>query len=188
MELFHNQEYKQIDFTNQLFIIGEYIDCVFEQCNLQEQILENCIFENCTFKSCNLTSVNVKNTKLDQISFIDCKMIGILFYDCNDFIFSIFINQCILDYSSFYKMNLRNCKFQKSSLQSVDFELSDLQKLILDNCNLEQANFNQSNLIQTDFRTSINYQIRPESNSIKGAKFSQNGISGLLYHHQIIID
>ena len=39
-----------------------------------------------------------------------------------------------------------------------------------------------------DFKTSYNYSIDPEVNSIKKAKFSLEGISGLLYKYDIVIE
>jgi hypothetical protein len=48
--------------------------------------------------------------------------------------------------------------------------------------------FNNTIIEQADFRTANNYSIDPENNRIKKARFSTQGISGLLDKYQIIIE
>jgi hypothetical protein len=50
------------------------------------------------------------------------------------------------------------------------------------------ANFDSTNLEKVDLRTAFNYSISPERNRIKKAKFSSQGLVGLLQHHDIIIE
>jgi hypothetical protein len=53
---------------------------------------------------------------------------------------------------------------------------------------LDNAIFNDSQLAGADFRTAFNYKIDPEFNPMKKAKFSAQGIVGLLDKYDIKIE
>jgi uncharacterized protein YjbI with pentapeptide repeats len=80
-------------------------------------------------------------------------------------------------------MRLKNC-----TLHEVDFTEADLSASTFDNCDLLNASFDKTILEKADFRTSYNYIIDPENNRIKKAKFSRNGIAGLLNKYDIEIE
>jgi uncharacterized protein YjbI with pentapeptide repeats len=73
-------------------------------------------------------------------------------------------------------------------LQDADFAEADLTSALFDNCNLAQAVFDNTTLEKADFRTSYNFFIDPESNRLKKAKFSIEGVVGLLGKYDIIIE
>lgn len=70
-------------------------------------------------------------------------------------------------------------------MKEVDFSNSNLSQSVFENSNLSEAIFENSNLEKADFRTAQNYSIHPENNRIKSAKFSMEGIAGLLYRYGI---
>jgi uncharacterized protein YjbI with pentapeptide repeats len=59
---------------------------------------------------------------------------------------------------------------------------------MFENCNLAQAVFERTNLEKVDFHTSYNYNIDLESNRVKKAKFSIDGVVGLLAKYDLIIE
>jgi uncharacterized protein YjbI with pentapeptide repeats len=69
----------------------------------------------------------------------------------------------------------------------VDFTESDFSEAIFDDCDLAGALFDQTNLSKADFRSAFNFIIHPSINQIKKAKFSQNGLAGLLQGFDISI-
>ncbi len=73
-------------------------------------------------------------------------------------------------------------------MQEVDFTESDLSGSSLDNCDLSGALFENTNLEKTDFRSAFNYTINPETNRLKKARFSLQGIAGLLEKYGIVIE
>lgn len=73
-------------------------------------------------------------------------------------------------------------------LHEVDFTEANLTGSQFDACDLARALFENTILEAVDFRTSYNYSIDPTINRIKGAKFSQAGIAGLLDRYDIEID
>lgn len=107
-------------------------------------------------------------------------MIGLSFEGLNPFRLKMEFESTILDYASFYKLNLKQTKFIDSSLKSCDFSEADLAGAQFAGSNLMGATFVQSKLVNCDFRNAINYQINPSLNVIKGAKFSKDQIMGLL--------
>ena len=48
--------------------------------------------------------------------------------------------------------------------------------------------FYQTNIEECDFRTAYHFSIDPENNQVKKAKFSANGLAGLLDKYQLKID
>ena len=70
----------------------------------------------------------------------------------------------------------------------MDFTECDLTASIFENCDLNNATFDNTIIEKVDFRTAFNYSINPELNRIKKAKFSIEGISGLLSKYDIDIE
>ena len=93
-----------------------------------------------------------------------------------------------LNFSSFYKLNLKNTIFKESKLEDVDFIESNLKNAVFNNCDLKGAKFENSELTNVDFTSSFNYSINPEINKIANAKFSLEGLPGLLDNYNIIIE
>ena len=117
-----------------------------------------------------------------------CKLLGVQFDRCSDFLFEVHFENCILNFSSFHNVNLKNSSFKNCTIHDVDFTQADLSALNMLNCDLLNSKFERTTLEKTDFRSSYNYLIDPETNRIKKAKFSKEGISGLLTKYDIIIE
>ena len=94
----------------------------------------------------------------------------------------------MMDYSLFSDKKLIKTPFAKCSLRNADFSGSDLSKARFTECNLENTVFHHTNLKETDFQTAYNYTIDPEANTLRKAKFSLQGIPGLLAKYGIIIE
>ena len=101
--------------------------------------------------------------------------------------FSVTFQDCVLDYSSFANKKMPKTKFISCSMKEVTFTGSNLTQSTFDNCNLENAVFNDTLLKGVDFTSAYNYKIDPEFNPMKKAKFSMQGIPGLLDKYDIKI-
>jgi uncharacterized protein YjbI with pentapeptide repeats len=77
-----------------------------------------------------------------------------------------------------FRLRLQEVDFSKTDLSGADFEKCDLSGAIFDDTKLEKA----------DLRSSFNYSIDPDRNKIRKAKFSLEGLPGLLGNFDIIID
>ncbi len=183
-----NKAFEKIDFTKTFLPKGEYDCCVFINCNFYEANLSNYTFNECEFRGCDFSLSKLNSTMLNDIKFIDCKLLGLHFKDCNDFVLSVYFENCILKLSSFFKLKLRKTRFKSCNLQDVDFSETDLSGAVFDNCDFQRAIFINSNLEKVDFRSSINYSFDPEKNRIKKAKFSRAEVIGLLDKYDIEIE
>lgn len=79
-------------------------------------------------------------------------------------------------------------QFKNCLLEEVDFAESDLTNAVFAESDLRGAMFDHTRLEKVDFRTAINYAIDPEVNRIRKAKFSREGVMGLLAKYDIIIN
>jgi uncharacterized protein YjbI with pentapeptide repeats len=129
--------------------------------------------------------MKLSGTTLNNAKFTNCKILGVTFSECIDFLFSVSFNNCILDYSSFQNKKMHKTSFKDSSLKGVNFTQTDLSTSAFTKCDLESAIFNQSNLSSVDFSNANNFSIDPELNRLKKAKFSLQSLPSLLSKHTI---
>lgn len=184
----HDTTFDKNDFTQTPLTRGEYENCTFNNCNLADNDLSNFKFTDCEFIGCNISLAKLNKTGLQNIKFKDCKLLGLRFDTCADFNLSFSFDNCMLDHSSFYKTKIKKTIFKNSQLREAEFTECDLTGAVFENCDLTRATFYNSILEKTDFRTSYNYSIDPEKNRLKKAKFSLQGISGLLDKYGIEIE
>lgn len=184
--IFENKTLKQVDCIT--LVKGEYDNCQFINCDLSNFDLSGYSFSDCSFSECNISSVKLNKTALKNIQMKDCKLLGLPFDHCSEFLFEVHFENCILNFSSFHNVNLKNSSFKSCTIHDVDFTQADLSALNMRNCDLLNSKFERTTLEKTDFRSAYNYRIDPETNRIKKAKFSKEGISGLLTKYDIIIE
>lgn len=183
-----DKKFEKQDFTATQLPIADYENCVFLNCDFSNADLSKRIFIESEFNSCNLSTAKLPGTAFKNVKFKDCKLLGLHFENCDDFLFEIDIDNCLLNLSSFYKMKLKKLRFKNSNLSEVDFTEADLTNCSFDDCDLTGARFENTVLEKADLRTARNYSIDPELNKIKKAKFSIDGIAGLLAKYDIEIE
>lgn len=183
-----NRRFENIDFTQQLPAKGGYENCTFVNCNFSAVDVGGLNFVDCEFTACNLSNCKMVKTGWRQVSFIQCKLLGLRFDTCNDFLFAVSFDNCKLDFASFFKVKLKGTTFKDCSLHEVDFTEADLTAAVFSNCDLKDASFGATNMEKADFRTAFNYSIDPAENRLKQARFSAQGLAGLLDRYDIIVD
>ena len=166
---------------------GEYDHCIFKNCAFESADFKNFKFLDCRFETCNVSLVQWSGACLQKVHFADCKMQGLRFEACNPFLFEVSFERCSLNLSSFYQVKTKGTSFLRCQLQEVDFTEAHFPKAIFDNCDLSGALFDHTNLMEADFRTAHSYEINPSINQIKKAKFSSDGLAGLLQSFGISI-
>ena len=166
----------------------EYEYCTFSKCIFSNADLSGIKFIECVFEGCDLSNAKIADTAFRDVQFKSCKLLGLHFDDCNTFNLSFTFDHCILNYSSFFNLKLKNLKCTACMLEEVDFTQADLSGASFMDCDLKMSIFENSNLVKADFRSTINYTIDPERNKIKNAKFSIQGIPGLLFKYNISIE
>lgn len=185
--VFEDQDFENLDAALKPLLQASYTDCLFVRCNLEKFNLAGFEFIDCTFTHCNLALAVVNDTRFKNVQFKDCKLSGVDFSTCNNFLFEVHCFNCTLDYASFYQKKMMKANFSGCTLLDVDFTDTDLSGSIFKDCNLLRASFLRTNLEKADLSTAINFSIDPENNRVKNAKFSLEGLPGLLSRHQIKI-
>ncbi len=186
--LIHGQNFTRTILSSSPLQKGEYEQCTFDNGNFPEHDFSGFRFINCVFINCNLSMILLNKTAFQDCIFRNCKMLGLRFDHCSGLGLSFRFENCQLNHSSFYKCNIKKTHFENCQLLEVDFSQSDISNSIFDSCDLQRATFDKSNLEKSDFRKVYNFQIDPDQNRIKKAKFSMNGALGLLAKYDIIIE
>lgn len=183
-----HKTFEKVSFIDKKVNNREFEDCVFKNCDFSNSDFSNNSFMDCEFIDCNLSMIQLTSTGLKTVHFKDCKLLGILFNTCNDFLFAVSFQECVLDYSSFANKKMPKTQFSTCSMKEVSFIGCNLTNSVFEACNLDNAIFNDTQLAGVDFRTAYNYKIDPEFNPMKKAKFSTQGIVGLLDKYDIKIE
>ena len=82
---------------------------------------------------------------------------------------------------------MKQTTFANCNLHESDFTQADFSNSLFENCDFLDATFFETILEKADFSTSYNYRIHPVENKIKKAKFSHNGLAGLLLNYDIVV-
>ena len=175
------------NFSTQVFLYGEYDTCTFIKCNFSGIDLSGVHFSDCVFDGCDLTTAKLVQAAFKNVTFKECKLLGLHFEDCSRFLFCLDFYNCILNLSSFNGLSLKKRKFDNCQLHEVDFTDADLSESVFTICDFRRTIFLNTNLEKADFSTSFNYSIDPESNKLKKAKFSLPAVIGLLDKYQLEI-
>lgn len=183
-----HKTFEKVSFIDKKVNNREFEDCIFKNCDLSNSDFSNTIFMDCEFIDCNLSMTQLTGTSLKTVDFRNCKLLGIQFLTCTDFLFSVSFQDCVLDYSSFANKKMPKTKFNSCSMKEVSFIGTHLNNSVFENCNLDNAIFNDTQLAGVDFTTASNFKIDPEFNPMKKAKFSPQGIVGLLDKYDIKIE
>ncbi|GAB3419358.1 pentapeptide repeat-containing protein [Niabella aquatica] len=184
---FTEQEFVNRDGFAHPLPVAEYDACNFINCHFSNTDLSKYSFIDCGFQHCDCSNAQLVQTVLRDVSFRDCKLLGLHFDACNNFLFSATFKNCTLNFSSFYKLKLKGILFKDCTMHEVDFAECDLTHAFFDNCDLKGTLFDSTLLEKADFSTAYNYTIDPENNKIKKAKFSTDGLTGLLGKYDIVI-
>ncbi|MHC2992763.1 MCBG-like protein [Pontibacter sp. HJ8] len=165
----------------------EFEDCIFRNCDFSNGDFSQNRFTDCQFMGCNLAMLKLNRSTLSNVRFKECKLTGINFSECEEFLFTVRFEGCLLDYASFLKRKMPKTHFINTSLKNTVFEQAILTKAVFENTDLAGAVFERTQLNEANLVTAYNYIIDPELNTIKKAKFSQYGLSGLLAKYDIQI-
>lgn len=174
-----NKTYKDLDFRV-IELEDEYYQCIFQHCDFTEIAFGKTNFEECKFISCNFSLTKMSGTSWNKVEFVSCKLTGANFSNANKFTFSASFDECNMQYTSFQGLDLQGTSFNKCRIIETDFALCDLRKSVFKDCDLLRSIFQRTNLEGADFTTAFNFVINPNDNKMKKAKFSVQGLPGLL--------
>lgn len=180
---FQDETLKNIEHPEEQFEKKEFENCRFSNCNFSASSFQSCYFENCLFEDCNLSTIQVEDSLFRDVTFKDCKLMGILWSEVRKkgFSQSIRFQTSVLNYSSFYSLDMQKCSFADCQAVEVDFTEANLSKLVLHQMDLSGATFYRTNLKGTDLTTAVNYLFNPADNFVKDMLVSLPDAVNLLY-------
>ncbi len=181
-------EYLNRNFATKPLDKGDYENCKFANCAFPNTDLSDINFIECEFSNCDLSSVTLSNTGLKEVIFNSCKILGVHFEQCNTFLLNMEFNNCLLNLSSFYRLELAGINITDCELKEADFTGTDLSGSTIKGCDLNGTTFENTILEKADLRESYNYSIDPALNKIKKAKFSMPEVIGLLAAYDIKVE
>lgn len=171
---------KSEDFSKKSLEGHVFTSCSFNSCDFSESILRNAKFRSCTFVNCNLSLPKLDGCCFQDAQFIECKIVGAEFFKCEKIFFSVSFKKCMLLYCNFSNLNMKNTSFNESTLKESHFINTSLNGADFTDVDLSGTIFHNCDLCKADFSSSTRYDIDPQTNKIKKAKFSLPEAIGLL--------
>jgi fluoroquinolone resistance protein len=168
----YNQTYKLFNFNQYDITEHTFENCVFQSCHFTEMSLAKVGFLSCKFINSEIVLTKMEQTTLNTVNFIDTKIMGLNFADCNKFGFLVQFENCLIDNTVYYLNSLKKGKFINCQIRNTDFTECDMRETDFSNSKFEKTTFKKCNLEKADFRTASNYGIDPFDNRIKKAKFN----------------
>ena len=184
--VYENERFEGFSCQNISLHGTQFYQCVFDQGDFQYSELKSCSFEDCTFSNCNCSLLKIPNSRLTNVLFNTCKLLGINWSSGNK-LFTPAFSGCNLDSCVFSDLNLTKFRFDDCSLNDATFFRVSLADAVFHNCSLKNCSFSQADLTNTDFSTSYDYFINAENNKLRKTLFSLPEATSLLKNFDIIL-
>jgi uncharacterized protein YjbI with pentapeptide repeats len=128
------------------------------------------------------------DTAFQKCHFKNTKLVGVSFENCKPFLLEFSFENCNLNLTHFGRLKIAGTHYKNCNLIEANFEQAFLREAIFQHCDLDHAVFYKTDLTKADFTTAANYNIDPENNILKEARFSYPNCKGLLSKYDIIIE
>jgi len=188
MEHFTDQEFQGPGLPSGGLGKGTYDSCTFRGLDFSEGYLDGRSFIDCAFLDCNLSNANIGGAQFSGVSFRGCKMVGLRLERCGQFLSDLRFERCQLDFASFSGLIMKGAFFEDCSLREADFTGANLSGAVFGRCDLYRALFYNTALEGADFTTALRVSLDPEQNRLRKARFSLEGLPGLLGKYGIEIE
>lgn len=167
---------------------GEYDNCTFKGLNFSQLDISQYIFNDCEFDNCNFSMTKVQQTAFRNVHFFECKIMGVLFDECNPFGIRLKFTDTSINNCTFTNLHLTKTLFTNCEIKECDFSAANLSESKFTNCQLPDSVFERTNLEKVDFRTATNFRIDPEKNKMRKSRFSKEELGGLLFKYNLDIE
>lgn len=177
--IYEDQSFNAFDQSEEEFKGIRFIDCVFNACNFSSASFTQCTFNRCSFQNSDLSLLKVNGSTFSKIKFENSKLVGVNWTtaswyttSASQLVRSINFEKCILNYVSFFGLNLPNMAFSNCIIVEADFSESVLKNADFSGADLKGSLFRKTDLTGANFTGAKNYQISPTDNTITHASFS----------------
>lgn len=166
-------------------------NCQFTNANFSEVKFLSCKFIDCEFNSCNLSGAEFLSTSFSEVIFDDSKLIGINWtkvkWPLIKLTSALKFYKSNLSHSSFYELDLKELVIEECKAHDVDFRGGDFSNSSFILTDFERSMFMRTKLHSADFTDATNYNIDPNENDIRKAKFTMPDVINLLHSFDIEI-
>lgn len=149
--------------------------CTFTGCDFSESLFNRCSFRDCCFITCNLSVVKIGYSRFADVAFEHCKVVGVDWTQGQwprlALGSPLSFKHCVIDASSFYGLQLKDCVIENCHAHDVDFRSADFSGTDFSATDLLNSMFASTKLIGANFFSAINYSIDINNNQIKQARF-----------------
>ncbi|MDF1880773.1 pentapeptide repeat-containing protein [Sulfurimonas sp. MAG313] len=171
------EEFKGISLEGKKINKAEFETCTFISCDFSETFFSSCRFIECKFINCNLSLMKLTSTKISDVVFDSCKMIGIdwTMADWKSLLSPepIRFIECILNDSNFFGLSLEGLVMKECRVKEVDFRNAILKKANFKESDFKGALFDNTHLEEADFTNAQNTYLNIYKNHLKGAIFNR---------------
>ena len=186
-EVIEHDAHEQIRFQDLAFD-----GCTFLNLDLASIVITRSKFVDCSFRNCNLSNVEWPECSIRNTTFESSKLTGSIFSVAEWSSFSAaspnrFV-ECDLSYVNFASAELGSVLFTRCRLREATFGGTDLVGATFDDCDLAGTDFLRANIERCDFTTAYNFSIDPRLVRVRGARFSQHRLAGLVQSFGIEIE
>lgn len=145
-------------------------------------------FEDCTFRDCDLSGATLGEAAFQDCTFEECKLSGLRWDEVRALNFACSWLRCNLSFSVFSGRDLMKCEFNGSNLREADLERTVCNGLVFDGCDLTGAQWSEASCLKSDFRGAVGLSMDPARVRLRGARFTTEGLRGLVAHHGLTVD
>ncbi len=184
---YYQEKFDRLTLTDEVVAGRSFEECEFTACSFIGCRFEKSKFLDCKFTECVLSAVTPLNSRLNDVHFIKCKVIGIDWTKA-DLVRDLDFQECQINYSNFKLLSLPKTKIVKCEAREADFTETDLSHGDFRNTDFEKSRFFRTNLACADFRGARNYSIDARFNTLKQTHFSLPEALSLLDSLDIILD
>jgi uncharacterized protein YjbI with pentapeptide repeats len=189
---FEAQTFSAINYQQQEVAGKTFEECEFVNCTLRETAFKACIFRNCVFRESDLSLGSVLDCIFTATEFRDSHLVGLDWTQANwhqrGFLRTIDFFNCVLNYGTFFGLDLTGINLSECLAKEVDFAEANLTRVNFKATDLSGSRFLHTNLTEADLSGALNYTIAVTSNTLKQAKFSLPEAMSLLYGLDIVLN
>lgn len=160
----------------------------FKGFELSKADLRGRLFVDCLFEDCNLAGTQLDRASLRNVAFVGCKLLGVQFASCDDLLFGVHFERCLLDYASFWGKWMPNTRFESCALREVNFNEANLTNAHFPACDLAGAVFDRTILNGADLTTAQHLLLDLDANSLQKARLTAEQLPALVQKYGLIIE
>jgi len=171
LEIIENIEFTGIQVIKDIKSKSFY-NCTFTNCDFTESDFSFSLLSDCVFEDSNLSLIKLAETKLHNVQFNRCKILGVDFTQISKLIFKMDFQESQITKCTFSSLDLSESELIDCVIHQSDFFQTNLSKSDFSGSDLHDTIFEDTDLTEADFTNAKNYSINPLTNKVKNAVFT----------------